>query len=134
MSFIFFNCYSLSSLPDISKWNINNVIRLNCTFSRCVSLLSMPDITKWKTKNLEEMFFIFSDCLNLLSLPDITQWNNYNEDNTIPDYKKLSDKLNYKKDFHELTNSTNNNLFFNNIELMNKIGGEGFENYHNNHN
>ena len=89
MSFIFFNCYSLSSLPDISKWNINNVIRLNCTFSRCVSLLSMPDISKWKTKNLKEMFFIFSDCLNLLSLPDITQWNNYNEDNTIPDYKKL---------------------------------------------
>ena len=71
----------------------------------------MPDISKWKTKNLKEMFFIFSDCLNLLSLPDITQWNNYNEDNTIPDYKKLSDKLNYKKDYHELTNSTNNNVF-----------------------
>ena len=39
MSKIFYNCLSLSSLPDISKWNTNNVNNMSEMFSHCLSLL-----------------------------------------------------------------------------------------------
>ena len=40
MSFMFDGCSSLSSLPDISKWNINNLNTMSYMFSGC-SLLSL---------------------------------------------------------------------------------------------
>ena len=42
---MFYNCESLSSLPDISKWNINNVIDISSMFYNCKSLLNLPDIS-----------------------------------------------------------------------------------------
>ena len=50
MSYMFYGCSSLSSLPDISKCNTINVIDINNMFSGCFSLLSLPHISKWKTK------------------------------------------------------------------------------------
>ena len=41
---LFYNCSSLSSLPDLSKWNTNNVNDMSDMFSFCESLLSLPDI------------------------------------------------------------------------------------------
>ena len=38
MSYMFYKCWSLSSLPDISKWNTNNVIDLTGIFNYCDSL------------------------------------------------------------------------------------------------
>ena len=35
MSYIFFNCISLLSLPDISKWNANNVNYIRDMFYNC---------------------------------------------------------------------------------------------------
>ena len=49
MSEIFYNCLLLSSLPDISKWNTNNVNYMSCIFYNCSSLSSLPDISKWNT-------------------------------------------------------------------------------------
>jgi len=49
MSDLFHNCRSLSSLPDISKWNtsnVNNMSNKNEMFSVCFSLLLLPDISK----------------------------------------------------------------------------------------
>ena len=45
MSYMFSECSSLSSLPDISKWNTNNVINMSFMFSECKSLSSLPDIS-----------------------------------------------------------------------------------------
>ena len=42
---MFYNCESLSSLPDIDLWNINNVIDISCMFYNCKSLLYLPDIS-----------------------------------------------------------------------------------------
>ena len=42
-SYMFRGCLSLSSLPDISKWNTNNVIDMSCMFEGCPSLSSLPD-------------------------------------------------------------------------------------------
>ena len=48
ISSLFYHCKSLSSLPDISKWNTNNVNNMSKLFNLCVSLSSLPDISKWK--------------------------------------------------------------------------------------
>ena len=72
MSYMFYNCYSLTSIPDISKWNTHNVIDMSYMFFGCESLLKIPDISNWKTNNTINMRAIFSSCISLLSLPDIS--------------------------------------------------------------
>ena len=48
MSSMFYNCSSLSSLPDISKWNTNNVTDMSRMFYNCSSLLTLPDLSELK--------------------------------------------------------------------------------------
>ena len=43
---MFDECYSLSSLSDISKLNTSNVTDMSYMFIGCHSLLSLPDISK----------------------------------------------------------------------------------------
>ena len=62
MSYIFDNCSSLISLPDISKWNTNNVNTLIGIFSGCLSLITLPDISKWNTNNVKNMSYLFCIC------------------------------------------------------------------------
>ena len=40
-------------------------------FSECYSLISLPDISKWNTSNVENMRYMFSGSNSLISLPDI---------------------------------------------------------------
>ena len=42
MSLMFYNCKSLTSLPDISGWNINNLIYYKDMFTKCHSSLDIP--------------------------------------------------------------------------------------------
>ena len=72
---MFNGCKSLSSLPDISKWNTNNITNMSFIFSGCSSLSSLPDISKWNTNNVTNMNGMFYGCLLLSSLPDISKWN-----------------------------------------------------------
>ena len=78
MSYMFSGCESLSSLPDISKWNTNNVNNMSYMFNNCSSLSSLPDISKWNTNNVNKMSWMFSHCSSLSSLPDISKWNTNN--------------------------------------------------------
>ena len=41
---MFFNCSSLSALPDISKWNTNNVEDMSDMFDNCILLLHIPNL------------------------------------------------------------------------------------------
>jgi len=75
MSGIFYGCSSLSSLSDISKWNTNNVINMSNIFWGCSSLSSIPDISNWNTNNATNMSGMFYKCSSLTSLPDISNWN-----------------------------------------------------------
>ena len=43
---MFYGCAKLSSLPDISKWNTNNVTDMNQMLYGCKKLSSLPDISK----------------------------------------------------------------------------------------
>ena len=52
MNSMFYECSSLQSLPDISKWDTKNVTDMSYMFYHCSSLGSLPDISKWDTKNV----------------------------------------------------------------------------------
>ena len=65
MSHMFRRCNSLTSLPDISKWNISNVNNMSGMFFGCNSLKSLPDISKWNTSNVNYLNSMFAGC-NLL--------------------------------------------------------------------
>ena len=60
MSYMFYECSSLISLPDISKWDTKNVTNMSYMFNGCSSLISLPDISKWDTL---KMLLIWSVCL-----------------------------------------------------------------------
>ena len=78
ISYLFYRCNSLISLPDISKWDISNVKNMEGLFGFCSSLKSMPDISEWNTSNVENMNNMFYECNSLISLPDISKWNTSN--------------------------------------------------------
>ena len=48
MKKIFYGCNSLSSLPDISKWDISKVKDMTSILNECNSLLVIPNLSKWK--------------------------------------------------------------------------------------
>ena len=78
MSQIFFNCKSLQYIPNISNWIINNVIDINRMFFNCFNLKLLPDISKWNTNNINNMLGLFYGCSSLKLLPDISKWNTDN--------------------------------------------------------
>ena len=49
---LFCECSSLTSLPDLSKWNVSNVNDISGLFYGCSSLTSLPDISKWNINNV----------------------------------------------------------------------------------
>ena len=46
MSSMFYHSSNLSTLPDISKWNTNNVTNMSYMFYHCYNLSTLPDISK----------------------------------------------------------------------------------------
>ena len=81
MSDMFNECYLLSALPDIEKWDTSNVINMSNTFAKCRSLSSMPDISKWDTSNDIDMSYMFSGCNQMKSLIVLSNWNTSNVTN-----------------------------------------------------
>ena len=59
---MFYGCSSLSSLPDISKWNTNNVKDMRYMFYGCSSLSSLPDISNSNAYKVG----VANGCLNIL--------------------------------------------------------------------
>ena len=62
MSYMFNNCWSLETLPDISKWNLNNIEDISNMFSGCESLKSFPDISKIKINKEIKKEKVFDGC------------------------------------------------------------------------
>ena len=63
---MFGECSSLSSLPDISKWNTNKVNDISFMFYRCSSLSSLPDISKWNINNVNNNIGMIGGCSNII--------------------------------------------------------------------
>ena len=126
---LFSGCESLKSLPDISKWDTNNVINMSSMFYNCKSLLSLPDISKRDTNNVINMSSMFHNCKLLKSLPDISNWNMNNVMNIsnmfsnceslsfLPDISKWNTKN--IGDFSHIFSSCSNLFFLPNISKWN---------------
>ena len=67
MSYLFDGCSSIETLPDISKWNTNNIRDLNAMFRGCSSLKSLPDISKLTNKKLFNITSIIGGNSSLIS-------------------------------------------------------------------
>ena len=46
-----------------------NVINMRNMFNSCTSLSSLPDISKWNTNNVTDMSYMFSWCKDSLNIP-----------------------------------------------------------------
>ena len=57
--YMFYECSSLTILPDISEWNISNINDISFMFYNCSSLIQLPDISKWDTHNIKDMNSLF---------------------------------------------------------------------------
>jgi surface protein len=62
---MFYCCISLSSVPDISKWDTGNIEDMSWMFFECKLLNSFPDISKWNIKKAKNMKFMFLNCNKL---------------------------------------------------------------------
>jgi hypothetical protein len=47
MSFLFYDCFSLSSLSEKSDWNTSSLFGSVSIFEGCDNLKNPPDISKW---------------------------------------------------------------------------------------
>ena len=54
---------------EIKLKGINNIINMSCMFYGCESLSSLPDISKWNTSNVNDMRNMFDGCINSLEIP-----------------------------------------------------------------
>ena len=70
MSYIFYGCKSLKSLPDISKWDTKNVIDMSYMFYCCSSLKLLPDISNWDFKNVNNTNKTRSGCEPIKNYPN----------------------------------------------------------------
>ena len=46
MEYMFNECSKLKSLPNLSKWNLKNLINNEYMFNKCSSLISIPKLSK----------------------------------------------------------------------------------------
>ena len=75
MSYMFFNCSSLTSL-DVTHFNTAKVTNMNRMFFNCSSLTSL-DVTHFNTAKVTNMNSMFECCSSLTSL-DVTYFNTAN--------------------------------------------------------
>ena len=128
---MFYNCISLFSLPDISKWNTKNIQKIDFMFSNCSSLISLPDLSKWDTKNLKDMKYLLSDCISLSFYPNLNNWNNFNINNIneTADYKKVEkiNNFNFEYTTFKDPNEESYDKIFNDSEFIGKLKIEKFK-------
>ena len=76
-------CKSISYFPDISNWNISNVVSMEYMLCDCLSLSSFPFLPKWKINPKTSLYGLFNNCISLSYLPifqNKPQYENVDED------------------------------------------------------
>jgi len=69
MILIFNRCYKLSSLPNISRGNTNNITNMWSMFSGCSSLSSLSDDSKLNAHIVKDMSGMLIGCKESLNIP-----------------------------------------------------------------
>ena len=66
MSGMLYECSSLTSLSNISNWNISNLNDMCSMFYGCSSLTSLPGTSNWEIYNIDSRWNIFYRCPNII--------------------------------------------------------------------
>ena len=69
MPYMFNECSSLASLPDISKWIIDKVKYMGFMLNGCFSLVSVQNMKKWDISNIDINYISFN-CFNSMYVPE----------------------------------------------------------------
>ena len=80
MSNMFYSCYSLEEVSDLSGLYTKNLIRIDGMFRYCKSLETL-DLSGFYTSNLTYLQELFSGCTNLREITGISNWNTSNVTN-----------------------------------------------------
>jgi hypothetical protein len=68
MSFIFMECRSLTSIPDIYKWKLDNILNINLMLYNCVSLSSLPDMKNFENADkIKQKINTTRNCFNAIN-------------------------------------------------------------------
>ena len=65
MSYMFYKCKNLISVPIISLMNTSNIINMSRLFEGCELLESLPDISNWDIGKVTDIRGMFYNCKNL---------------------------------------------------------------------
>ena len=112
MKRLFYGCSSLISIPDISKWKVNNLKYMSDLFSNCSSLLIIPDISKLNFNNIIDNSDIMKDSSFIKNNSIYSNnSNNNNISNSFPYFSKdIDDYFKYNANNKDYTN--NNSSFY----------------------
>ena len=118
MSYMFYNCKLLKSLPDFDRIDTSKITNIEYLFFGCESLESLPDLSKWNTSNIINMkyspnteyaamiCFIEKIPENIANINQIIlKLNNYLKNKNVNTLKSLEHEFDYiYKSLHERTN------------------------------
>ena len=71
----YFNINNNDNILEIKLTNINNITNAYAMFYECSSLISLPDISKWNTINVTNMDGMFDGCSSLKNKPNFKLFN-----------------------------------------------------------
>ena len=80
---MFYKCYNLLSISNLSIIDTKNVTDMNSMFYKCSSLESISGFSNWNTCNVLDMSLMFYGCSSLKYICDISKWDTYNVVNLI---------------------------------------------------
>ena len=75
MSGMFSGCSDLTSVGDLSNWNVSSVTGMRYMFSDCNALTSVGDLSGWNLSSVTDMSHMFYNCNALTSIGDLSGWN-----------------------------------------------------------
>jgi surface protein len=76
MELVFYNCCNLTSIGDLSNWQVGNVTNMRDMFWECHSLESL-NLSNWDTSNVTTISGMFDSCESLTSL-NVSNWDTSN--------------------------------------------------------
>ena len=125
MSYMFYECASLLSIINFSKWKTKNVNNTSYMFYGCSSLNNLPDISTLITDNVIDISYMFFGCISLKYLPDINKWNLKNVRNKENIFVNINEKAR-EKYYNKLRKFMNNEMEL--IYQLNKNNNDGYIN------
>ena len=83
-----FNSTVINIKDNIIIYQYNYYTNMSEMFENCLSLSSLPDISKWNTINVNNTMKIISNCILLLIIPNLSKVNVNKRSNKIPRFSR----------------------------------------------